>query len=650
MKNAIEKLKENKNLPLMLFILTGLLSDVILRGLTTKNLLYWKPIVASMGLLLLFSLIPLLLDYRKKRRAFIVLSVLVAMLSAANYLYFKHFNSFISISIIHQIKFVFEMDGSVVSTLDFKVLLFLIPPLGFTLSMMYLKKINYFENVGKRCIRRHFLMPVGAGILCIVMVLVTLTSTDFSRLVKQWNRPYIVEQLGLYSYTLADAVKSIGGTSAAAAQLDEDKADEYIDRLVDANVTERIEVIDISENYKDIFSDRDVYIIHYESAQTFAMDLEFADGNVTPFLNELADEGLSFSNFYPQHSVGTSSDSEFTFNTSLYPINNGTVFMSHSDREFITLQNLLTDKGYFSVSMHGNTGDFWNRNVMHKTLGYDHYFSMSDYVIDEEIGLGLSDKSFFKQSVEKIKDLKDNYDKVVATMITLTNHYPFDDLEKFDEFDVGHLEGTVIGNYLKSYHYADQALESFIEQMDEEGLLENAVLVIYGDHHAQIPMSDYNTLYNYNPITDDYYTEEDSEYLSIDEVRRQKLRRTPFIVWTKDKAIDMEVETPMGMIDALPILGNMLGIFNEYQLGTDVMNSDNNTVVFPDGSWIDEKHYYSASSGKYFNHYGNEIEENPSLLNKTKKTEEDLLLSNEIVNGDLIRTHTKSETDKYLTQ
>lgn len=44
--------------------------------------------------------------------------------------------------------------------------------------------------------------------------------------------------------------------------------------------------------------------------------------------------------------------------------------------------------------MHANTGDFWNRNNMYKALGYDKFYSKESYLIDEEIGLGLSDESF----------------------------------------------------------------------------------------------------------------------------------------------------------------------------------------------------------------------------------------------------------------
>ena len=53
-----------------------------------------------------------------------------------------------------------------------------------------------------------------------------------------------------------------------------------------------------------------------------------------------------------------------------------------------------------------NNGTFWNRNLLHESFGYDNfYYHTKDYVIDETIGLGLSDKSFFNQSIPKIKTI-----------------------------------------------------------------------------------------------------------------------------------------------------------------------------------------------------------------------------------------------------
>ena len=42
---------------------------------------------------------------------------------------------------------------------------------------------------------------------------------------------------------------------------------------------------------------------------------------------------------------------------------------------------------------------------MHKNLGFDKFYSKDSYVIDETIGLGLSDKSFYNQSVDIIKNI-----------------------------------------------------------------------------------------------------------------------------------------------------------------------------------------------------------------------------------------------------
>lgn len=87
----------------------------------------------------------------------------------------------------------------------------------------------------------------------------------------------------------------------------------------------------------------------------------------------------------------------------------------------------------------------------------------------------------------------------------LSNHTPFDDLDKYGEFPVDYkinivnedgieeeitrpyMEGTSMGNYLKSVHYADAAIGEFIAGLETEGLLKDTVIVIYGDHDARLP-------------------------------------------------------------------------------------------------------------------------------------------------------------------
>ena len=109
------------------------------------------------------------------------------------------------------------------------------------------------------------------------------------------------------------------------------------------------------------------------------MNLTFNGKEVTPYVNKLAKEGIVFSNFYSEVAVGTSSDAEFTYATSMMPSNKGTVFVNYFKNQYVTIQNLLKKQGYNVYSMHGNVGKFWNRDVMHKTMGYDKLYAKESY-------------------------------------------------------------------------------------------------------------------------------------------------------------------------------------------------------------------------------------------------------------------------------
>ena len=64
------------------------------------------------------------------------------------------------------------------------------------------------------------------------------------------------------------------------------------------------------------------------------------------------------------------------------------------------------------------------------------------------------------------------------------------------EKSLPYMEGTELGRYFKSVHYADSAIGDFVDDLDKEGLLDNTVLVIYGDHDAKIAKKEYRYFYN----------------------------------------------------------------------------------------------------------------------------------------------------------
>ena len=195
-------------------------------------------------------------------------------------------------------------------------------------------------------------------------------------------------RFGIYIYQANDLVVSLQPKINSMFGYEKAKKtfDEYFDGKDEVQTNE----------YTNVFEGKNVIVIHAESMMRNAMNLSFNDIEVTPTLNKLSKEGMYFSNFYSQVSVGTSSDSELTYNTSLMPTKSGTAFVSYSDRDYISTPELLKEKGYYTFSMHANNADFWNRRAMHKSLGYDRFFSKKDYKVTKEntIGLGLSDKEF----------------------------------------------------------------------------------------------------------------------------------------------------------------------------------------------------------------------------------------------------------------
>ena len=497
------------------------------------------------------------------------------------------------------------------------------------------------------------------GVL-LLLFLLTLSPLDVSRFFKQWNKEYIVMRFGIYVYQTNDLFTSIQPKINSMFGYDKanKKFQDYFKNKEPSTTNE----------YTNIFKDKNVIVIHGESMMTNAIGLKFNDQEVTPTLNKLSSEGMFFSNFYSQVSVGTSSDSELTYNTSLMPTKSGTAFVSYSDRKYIGIPTLLKEKGYYTFSMHANNADFWNRRAMHKNLGYDRFFSKTDYNVTKEntIGLGLSDKEFFHQSVEKIEKINSEHEKWYGLLIMLTNHTPFSEIEKYGEFPVDmketitkedgtteekvypYMEGTKLGNYFKSLHYADEALGEFIQELEAKGLLENTVFILYGDHDARLSRKDYNLLYNYDKETDDVLDKEDPEYKEYDSYQYELGRKVPFIIWTKDMnntKLNFENKNVMGMYDVSPTLGNMFGFYNKYRLGHDIFDiKENNIVIFPTGNWVNNKMYYNSQKSAYFPLSEEPITEEEINYN-TEYTNQLLDISNDIISFDLLNEEKDQERE-----
>lgn len=670
-KKNLKKVKEEhlireyikNNILFLTFVITCVANSTMLRIFcinTVENYLAIAPILADLAIIIIVGGLGYLVKSKNRFGYYLGFSIFFTAICLINSIYYTYYTSFASVSMLSLTQYVGDVGDAVVEqVINFKDFLYILGPVILICVNSKLKKKNYYKKVEIKSERKKkTLKTIGVGAVIAIIFVLTLTPTDMSRLVKQWNREYIVMKYGIYIYQANDVIASIQPQINSLFGYDKAKKN-FKDYFNDREEHKENE-------YTNIFKDKNVIVIHGESLQENLMEMSFNGQDVTPTLNRLADEGMFFSNFYSPVSVGTSSDSELMFNTSLMPTKNGTAFVSYSNRTYNATPKLLAEQGYYTFSMHGNNGDFWNRRSMHESLGYKKFYSKEEYDVTKEntLGLGINDYAFFDQSVEKIKKIDEKYDKWYGLLIMLSNHTPFAELDKYGEFPVDmketktnedgtteevtypYMEGTKLGNYIKSAHYADGAIGELMKQLDENGLLEDTVVIIYGDHDARLPRKDYDRLYNYDKENDDTLDKDDPNYKEYDSYQYELGRKVPLIIWSKDMAgtdLNKEYTDAMSMYDVEPTMANMFGYSNEYALGHDIFDiKDKNVVVFPNGNWLTNKVYYNSQKEEYLSLTDEaiseeEIKKNSEYANKL------LDVSNDIIVFDLLK---KDQTDE----
>ena len=592
--------------------------------------------------LLISTLFASIYFFIKKKYRFIyllIISLVSTLICLANIVYYVYYSSFISVTFLSFALQNTETGDSnpVTDLLQFKTFVFVWLPIFLTLFHIKTRKKHDRDIAFRRVKKPVTLRTIYTWCLIFfILLLAGLKPVDYSRFYSQWNREYVVSRFGVYLYQINDLVKSV--EPKMATLFGKDKAYKEVTDYYNENKSSP------SKNkYSNIFEGKNVVAVHAESMQNVLLHMKINNKEVTPELNKMADTGIYFDNFYSQVSFGTSSDTEFTYSTSLLPVSSGIVFVNYSKSEYPSFYKNLKDDGYYNFSMHANTGDFWNRNVMHKSLGYDKLYDKSTYNIDETVGFGLSDESFIKQSVSKIKEINDDHKKFYGTLITLSNHTPFEYNELFGDFSVKLKEGgkeynyvydTKLGNYIVSAHYADKCLGVLRDELDKAGLLDDTIIVIYGDHDARISTYQWNKFYNYDKENDSTYDKDDSRYTDLDYYWQEQNRRVPFIIWSNDKDIQNKysktIHTAMGMYDAAPTLGNMLGINNEYALGVDVIGKKDNLVPFPNGNFVTNYVYYNDNKEEYKLLKDKPLSDNYIKENRAK-TKKMISVSNDII-------------------
>jgi len=319
--------------------------------------------------------------------------------------------------------------------------------------------------------------------------------------------------------------------------------------------------------------DRNLIIVQLESVQGITVENDYYGQEITPFIHSLINDPstIYFDNFYHEIGAGNTSDAEFAVNNSLIGSIESYTYQLYEDNYFKGLPWILKEHGYSTNVFHGYKKSFWNRENIYPALGFDRYYSEEDYVSDniEGIGagniVGISDSAFYEQTVSYMTELPQPF---YGFVITLSSHNPFGLPEYLQEIELKPQDENIVGRYIQSVNYADRCLAEFFDELKENGLYDNSLILIYGDHFG-LARADESVRAVVSGWLGRDYTYDD-------------LLRVPFLIHMPGTDINETVSISGGQIDILPTAAYLLGIeeLDTLYLGQNLLTAENGFAPF----------------------------------------------------------------------
>ena len=380
---------------------------------------------------------------------------------------------------------------------------------------------------------------------------------------------------GVYQTAVKDIVRNFIEPMLPAAAEAKQQAKAEIDAYFDA----RGESGDNAMT--GIFEGKNVIFVLMESMDDWAL------GEYTPTINQLMAEGINFTDFYtPAYGSVRTFNTEFCANTGSFLSSQGGYAFDYVTNDFSqSLANQMRSQGYSAKVYHYNSPNFYSRGVFSPAMGYEEYVCYEDYVTEENKKDLYDDQLLFDNEQISADFFREG--KTFNFIITRSAHlsYKYNEvlshwgLKKYPEFRglTGHEELDCM--YLKA-KLVDDLFARLLQELEEQGQLENTVIVAYTDHYTY-GFKDEAVLYAQSGVTDALL-----------------LEKTPCFIWSADGPA-MEVSKTCNTADIVPSVLNLMGVESPYRyIGRDAFDESYvGYALFPNGSWVSNGVAYSTLSG-----------------------------------------------------
>lgn len=550
----------------VLFML--LISDDKANGINLRHV-FWSipPFVVWFAIISLYLSLGFFFKGKLQKWCFFTLNLIFTFIVIGDLWYFRSNSVFLNIHMFSMVSNLDNLGSSIISMIRAVDFLFLI-------DIMYIA----YLNIKKRktiVFERNLIGGLALIMLCSTYLFYAHIKIDklekgFSNQMlfrRSWSVNQTISNITPIGYHIFDGIKSY--VESKPYEFTEEEKVEI------NNVLNDIKEEPKTNEYKGMLKGKNLLLIQWESLETFVVNQKIDGQEITPNLNKLLNNSLYFSNFHEQTWNGTSSDAELIVNAGVLPVREGATFFRFPSNTYEnSLPNIFKNLGYSTIASHPDKGSYWNWMANQKSIGYETIYDSTNYINDDNLNLGMSDKTYFKQFGEKLKEAKEPF---LAYTITLSSHSPFIMPEDEQRLNLpSEYANSKLGGYFQSINYTDRYLGEFLKYLEEEGILENTAVVIYGDHEG----------------VHKFYNDEIKGLKGTEEWMMENNEKVPFLIYNKDIE-GKEFKTLSGQVDTIPTLAYLFGAEekvwnNPLLLGRNLLTTEDSYVLLSNKTLLEE--------------------------------------------------------------
>lgn len=220
-----------------------------------------------------------------------------------------------------------------------------------------------------------------------------------------------------------------------------------------------------------------ILIILMESFTANAIEAVGGEPGITPNLNKLSQEGITFTNMYA-NSFRTDRGIVSVLNGYLAQPTTSIMKYPAKSQTLPSIAKSLGEQGYTADMLYGGDINFTNMQSYFFSSGYSQITADRDFPLSSRLSKwGANDNITFTHLYESIRE-RDEKTPWLSTFLTLSSHEPF-------EVPYHHLEDP----YLNSMAFTDSCIGSFIGQLKELPVWKNTLVVLVSDHGYRYPAS-----------------------------------------------------------------------------------------------------------------------------------------------------------------